>query len=134
MLVPTKVVMVADDIDQASLHALQRAFDDVREVALMDSQDEANLALLDRPELGVTFTKLNCWKLTEYSKCVFLDADTMVSTCLLKATTGILNQIRTKLHDWAGWQTKAGCYSQAVLSSNDSKTLYTNQMYHNGQI
>ena len=65
MLVPTKVVMVADDIDQASLHALQRAFDDVREVALMDSQDEANLALLDRPELGVTFTKLNCWKLTE---------------------------------------------------------------------
>ena len=77
----------AGDIDRASLHALQQAFDDVREVVLMDSQDEANLGLLSRPELGVTFTKLNCWKLTEYSKCVFLDADTMVSTCLPKATS-----------------------------------------------
>ena len=28
-----------------------------------------------------------------------------------------------KLRDWAAWQTWAGCYSQAALSSNDSKTL-----------
>ena len=39
--------------------------------------------------------------------------------------TGILSQIGTKLRDWAVWQTRAGCYSQAVLSSNDSKTLYS---------
>ena len=38
---------------------------------------------------------------------------------------GILSQIRTKLRDWAVWQARAGCYSQAALSSNDSKTLYT---------
>ena len=37
--------------------------------------------------------------------------------------TGILSQIRTKLCDWAVWQARAGCYSQAALSSNDSKTL-----------
>ena len=34
-------------------------------------------------------------------------------------------QIMTKLRDWAIWQARAGCYSQAALSSNDSKTLYT---------
>ena len=38
--------------------------------------------------------------------------------------TGISSQIRTKLRDWAVWQARAGCYSQAALSSNDSKTLY----------
>ena len=38
--------------------------------------------------------------------------------------TGILNEIRTKLRDLAVWQVRAGCYSQAALSSNDSKTLY----------
>ena len=38
--------------------------------------------------------------------------------------TGILSQIRTKLRDWAIGQAGAGCYSQAALSSNDSKTLY----------
>ena len=46
--------------------------------------------------------------------------------------TGILSQIRTKLCDWAVWQAKAGCYSQAALSSNDSKTLYTVQMFSTG--
>ena len=38
--------------------------------------------------------------------------------------TGISSHIRTKLRDWAIWQARAGCYSQAALSSNDSKTLY----------
>ena len=34
------------------------------------------------------------------------------------------SQIRTKLHDWAVGQARAGCSSQAALSSNDLKTLY----------
>jgi hypothetical protein len=51
----------------------------VEEVNVLDSQDAANLALLTRPELGITFTKLHCWRLTQFSKCVFLDADTLVS-------------------------------------------------------
>jgi len=42
-----------------------------------DSKDAAHLAMLKRPELGVTFTKIHCWKLTQYHKCVFMDADTM---------------------------------------------------------
>uniref|UniRef100_A0ABD2W1A5 glycogenin glucosyltransferase n=1 Tax=Trichogramma kaykai TaxID=54128 RepID=A0ABD2W1A5_9HYME len=28
--------------------------------------------------MGITFTKLHCWKLTQYEKCVFLDADVLV--------------------------------------------------------
>lgn len=44
----------------------------------MDSGDTAHLALMKRPDLGVTLTKLHCWTLTHYSKCVFMDADTMV--------------------------------------------------------
>lgn len=34
--------------------------------------------MIGRPDLGVTFTKLHCWRLTQYTKAVFLDADTMV--------------------------------------------------------
>ena len=58
---------------------LNKLFDDVHMVDILDSRDMANLALLDRPDLGVTFTKLHCWKLDKYKKCVFLDADTLVS-------------------------------------------------------
>uniref|UniRef100_A0A8C9PRG0 glycogenin glucosyltransferase n=1 Tax=Spermophilus dauricus TaxID=99837 RepID=A0A8C9PRG0_SPEDA len=57
---------------------LSRVFDEVVEVNLMDSEDYIHLAFLKRPELGVTLTKLHCWTLTHYSKCVFLDADTLV--------------------------------------------------------
>jgi len=73
-----KVVMVSAGIKKELLDALHQVFDDVQDVALLDSLDAENLALLERPELGVTFTKLHCWNLTKYSKCVFLDADTLV--------------------------------------------------------
>jgi hypothetical protein len=53
-------------------------YDDVVHVEALDSGDFANLELLERPELGITFTKLHCWQLVSYSKCVFLDADTLV--------------------------------------------------------
>ena len=47
-------------------------------------------------------------------------------SCSINADSrGISSQIRTKLRDWAVWQARAGRYSQAALSSNDSKTLYT---------
>jgi hypothetical protein len=50
------------------------------EVNVLDSgdADAENLALSGRPDLVVTFTKLHCWRLTQYSKCVFLDADRFV--------------------------------------------------------
>lgn len=58
---------------------LGQVFNLVHEVDVLDSRDTANLALLTRPDLGVTFTKLHCWRLTQFTKCVFLDADTLVS-------------------------------------------------------
>lgn len=60
--------------------ALSSVFDEVVDVNEIDSGDSVHLTLLKRLELGVTFTKLHCWTLTQYSKCVFLDADTLVRT------------------------------------------------------
>ncbi|XP_009982410.1 PREDICTED: glycogenin-2-like [Tauraco erythrolophus] len=57
---------------------LHSVFDEVIEVDALDSADSDRLALMQRPELGITFTKLRCWTLTQYSKCVFMDADTLV--------------------------------------------------------
>ncbi len=58
--------------------ALEECFDHIELVDVMDSNDAENLALLKRPELGMTFTKLHCWRLTQYEKAVFMDADTLV--------------------------------------------------------
>jgi lipopolysaccharide biosynthesis glycosyltransferase len=57
---------------------LKEVFDHVVRLEPLDSGDGKNLALLGRPELGITFTKLRIWSLTDYAKAVFLDADTIV--------------------------------------------------------
>lgn len=61
---------------------IEAVYDEVKLVDVLDSKDETHLALMSRPELGVTFTKLHCWTLTNFDKCVFLDADTLVSPIL----------------------------------------------------
>jgi len=71
-------ILVTKGITPAMLDNLDQVFDDVVTVDPLDSGDAANLSLLGRPELGVTLTKLHCWTLTQFSKCVFLDADTLV--------------------------------------------------------
>uniref|UniRef100_A0A673VSS6 glycogenin glucosyltransferase n=1 Tax=Suricata suricatta TaxID=37032 RepID=A0A673VSS6_SURSU len=72
------VVLVTSQVSGRLRVILSKVFDEVIEVNLMDSADYIHLAFLKRPELGVTLTKLHCWTLTQYSKCVFLDADTLV--------------------------------------------------------
>ncbi|KAF5275357.1 hypothetical protein FQR65_LT04185 [Abscondita terminalis] len=71
-------VLVTPGVTGVMREKLSTVFNVVKEVNILDSKDEANLRLLKRPELGVTFTKLHCWRLTQFEKCVFLDADTMV--------------------------------------------------------
>ncbi|XP_064881694.1 glycogenin-2-like isoform X3 [Oncorhynchus nerka] len=73
------VVMVSTNVSSQARAALGHVFDQVLVVDVLDSGDQAHLSWLGRPELGITFTKLHCWTLTQYSKCVFLDADTLVS-------------------------------------------------------
>ncbi|KAM7374992.1 hypothetical protein PAMA_014195 [Pampus argenteus] len=72
------VVMVTTNVSEESRLSLENAFDEVIVVDVMDSEDHLRLSWLGRPELGITFTKIHCWNLTQYSKCVFLDADTLV--------------------------------------------------------
>jgi len=76
------------------------AYDAVVHVDVLDSHDAANLKLLGRPELGPTFTKLQCWRLTQYTKCVFLDADTLVSSIRIMHVTDRQTDTQTHTQRW----------------------------------
>ncbi|XP_061435774.1 glycogenin-1-like isoform X2 [Lethenteron reissneri] len=71
------VILVTPHVSAAYRSALGVAYDLVQPVDVMDSGDAAHLALMERPELGVTLTKIHCWALTQYTKAVFMDADTL---------------------------------------------------------
>lgn len=66
---------------------LEQVFNAVVTVDVLDSGDSAHLTLMKRPELGVTFTKFHCWTLTQYTKCVFLDADMLASAFIFSPGT-----------------------------------------------
>lgn len=47
---------------------LAQTLDSLISVERLDSKDALNLDALKRPELGITFTKLHAWALSEYEK------------------------------------------------------------------
>ncbi|KAJ1720397.1 glycogenin glucosyltransferase [Coemansia erecta] len=73
------ICLVAEgQLSKPALERLSSAFDRVVSVPVLDTHDYANLALLGRPDLGATVTKIAVWSLTEYDRVAFLDADTLV--------------------------------------------------------
>ncbi|XP_050424035.1 glycogenin-1 isoform X2 [Adelges cooleyi] len=71
-------ILITPGVTATMKEQIEAVFHDVRLVDVLDSKDQTHLALMSRPELGITFTKLHCWTLINYEKCVFLDADTLV--------------------------------------------------------
>ncbi|XP_023184933.1 glycogenin-2 isoform X2 [Xiphophorus maculatus] len=74
--------------------------------------------MLGRPELGVTFTKLHCWNLTQYNKCVFLDADTLV----LCNVDELFQRDELSAAPDPGWP---DCFNSGVFVFRPSKITYT---------
>ncbi|KAL1493420.1 hypothetical protein ABEB36_011479 [Hypothenemus hampei] len=110
-------VLVTPGVTAAMREKLSSVFNTVQEVNILDSRDEANLRLLKRPELGITFTKLHCWKLTQYEKCVFLDADTLV----LKNSDELFEREELSAAPDVGWP---DCFNSGVFVYRPSLDTY----------
>ncbi|KAF9904224.1 hypothetical protein EC991_002927 [Linnemannia zychae] len=71
-------VLITASVSRPIREKLALVFDSLIEIGEIDSHSTSNLALLGRPELGITLTKIHVFNQTQYSKVVFLDADTLV--------------------------------------------------------
>lgn len=74
----TLCVIVGDGVSNAFRGPLSSVFHIVQCVRAMDSLGTTKLALLEQPELGISFDKLNVWRLSQFNKCVYLNPDTLV--------------------------------------------------------
>lgn len=111
-------VMITSDLPSALKDHLQSVYDLVETVDVLNSDDDANLALLKRPELGVTFTKLHCWRLTRFNKCVFLDADCVV----LKNVDDLFDREEFSAVTDIGWP---DCFNSGVFVFKPSLETYS---------
>ena len=107
--------------DRSFRKSLEEIFDEVVVVDELDSNDEEHLQLLSRPELGITFTKINCWLLQQYSKCVFLDSDCVV----LRPIDDLFDREEFSAAPDAGWP---DCFNSGVFVYRPSKETFTKLM------
>ncbi|KAF8585835.1 glycosyltransferase family 8 protein, partial [Ramaria rubella] len=70
-------LVTPETVTVETLKLLRRAFDVVMGVELIRGDTEEALALLGRPDLRTVLTKLHVFRLTSYSKIIYLDADTL---------------------------------------------------------
>jgi len=110
-------IVVTAGVSQPIRQQLDTVFDSVTLVNVLDSNDPVNLDLLSRPDLGVTFTKLHCWRLTQFSKCVFLDADILV----LQNIDDLFERDEFSAAPDAGWP---DCFNSGVFVYRPSLDTY----------
>ncbi|PAA92011.1 hypothetical protein BOX15_Mlig012577g1, partial [Macrostomum lignano] len=110
-------VMITDGVSLQFRQALARVADHVEMVQPLDSSDPANLALLGRPNLGCTFTKLHCWRLIRYTKAVFMDSDTLVMANI----DDLLEREELSAAPDPGWP---DCFNSGVFVYRPSEDTY----------
>ncbi|CAF1311275.1 unnamed protein product [Rotaria sordida] len=115
------VALISNNLSAPLREILEKTFNEVILVEELDSRDSEHLRLLLRPELGITFTKINCWLLEQYTKCVFLDADCLV----LRQIDDLFEREEFSAAHDAGWP---DCFNSGVFVYRPSKETYTKLM------
>ncbi|KAF9144766.1 hypothetical protein BGX30_011529 [Mortierella sp. GBA39] len=130
-------VLITAAVSRPIRDRLATVFDSVIEIGEIDSHSTKNLALLGRPELGITLTKIHVFNQTQYSKVVFLDADTLVlrniDDLFDTAANGSLDEDRNKrfaASPDAGWP---DCFNSGVFVCKPSFKDYTGLIQMAGQ-
>ncbi|KIJ22098.1 glycosyltransferase family 8 protein [Paxillus involutus ATCC 200175] len=73
----TVCMVTPETLDVTTIRLLRKAFDVVIGVEVIVQPDVEALALLGRPDLDTVLTKLHVFRLTQYTKAIFLDADVL---------------------------------------------------------
>ncbi|KAF9958767.1 hypothetical protein BGZ72_010984 [Mortierella alpina] len=131
-------ILITASVSRAIRDRLAAVYDAVIEIGEIDSRSTANLQLLGRPELGITLTKIHVFNQTQYSKVVFLDADTLVLRNIDElfdtAANGALDDPdrnkRFAAAPDAGWP---DCFNSGVFVCRPSYADYTGLIEMAGQ-
>ncbi|KAJ7361548.1 nucleotide-diphospho-sugar transferase, partial [Mycena albidolilacea] len=73
----TVCLVTPESVDVSAIKQLRRAYDVVVGVEIIAQEDDKGLKLLGRLDLNTVLTKLHVFRLTQYSKIIFLDADVL---------------------------------------------------------
>lgn len=87
-------MLVTDEVTAKARAQLALFYTSIIGVATVRGVSTDNLALIGRPDLHATLTKLRLWDLTQYDRVVYLDADTLVLANLGTYIRSLLGSLR----------------------------------------
>ncbi|KAG1813286.1 nucleotide-diphospho-sugar transferase [Suillus subaureus] len=73
----TVCIVTPETLDITTIKLLRKTYDIVIGVEVIGQSDPTGLNLMGRPDLDTVLTKLHVFRLTQYSKVIFLDADVL---------------------------------------------------------
>ncbi|KAI9770097.1 MAG: glycogenin glucosyltransferase [Geoglossum simile] len=73
------IAVVMDSLRASSIAELKKLYDYVIPVERLTNKTPANLYLMDRPDLVSSFTKIYLWRLLQFRKIVYIDADAVAT-------------------------------------------------------
>ncbi|KAI8149157.1 nucleotide-diphospho-sugar transferase [Fennellomyces sp. T-0311] len=109
--------LVTPNVSKDARTCLTRCFHHIIDVDPLTSTRPDNLALLGRPELGITLTKLHVFRLFQFSKVVFLDADTFP----IKLIDELFERPSFSAAPDVGWP---DCFNSGVFVTVPSEQVY----------
>ena len=100
---------------------LRKTWDNIIDIETLG--DETLSSCLEQPNLEKIFMKLKLWKLTQFTKCVFLDADTLV----LQNVDELFEREELSAAPDVGWP---DCFNSGVFVYVPSNETYASLIKH----
>ncbi|KAK6365675.1 hypothetical protein, variant 1 [Exophiala oligosperma] len=74
---PLVAFITVDRLASDTINELRTVYDEVVPIQQITNKNPANLYLMNRPDLISTFTKVELWRQTQYTRIIYMDADTV---------------------------------------------------------
>jgi len=115
------VLLITGNVSEQMRCHLRKIWDNLIDVKTLDGE---NLTpYLEQPDLVNIFTKLKVWKLTQFTKCVFLDTDTLV----LQNVDELFERDELSAAPDIGWP---DCFNSGVFVFVPSTETYASLVKH----
>ncbi|KAF3158660.1 glycogenin glucosyltransferase [Orbilia oligospora] len=69
------ILVTQDFLSEATMKELKRIYDYIIPVDRITNKSHGNLLMMDRLDLSSAFTKIHLWRMTQFEKIVYIDAD-----------------------------------------------------------
>ncbi|KAK6509598.1 glycogenin glucosyltransferase, variant 2 [Arthrobotrys musiformis] len=69
------ILVTQEFLSEATIKELKRVYDYIIPVDRITNKSHSNLLMMDRLDLSSAFTKIHLWRMTQFEKIVYIDAD-----------------------------------------------------------